>query len=150
MALDARTRNTAIALGVASGLLFWGTIARVWFTGPGGNVGLAGVEVCTPFCTLKTWLDAKGPTDITVLGLTAFLFGLKAFVLAVHAFAMVLKGEPARIRRKWLLASAAITVICAIGFFARMLGEHMSLSYPGFFAIFGGAAVFVLVYRIRP
>lgn len=146
---DPRTRNTAIALGVCIGLLFWGVIARVWFHGPAGNVGLAGVELCTPFCTLKTWLDLHAAPEITVLGLTAFLFGLKAVVLATHAFAMVLKHEPVRIRRKWLLASTTITIVTCIAFLVRMLGEPFALSYPGFFAIFGGIGVLVLVYRIR-
>ena len=145
-----RVRNTAIALGVLIGLLFWGVIARVWFDGPRGNVGLVGLEVCSPFCELKTWLDLKAPTAITVLGLTAFLFGLKSAVLATHAFAMVLKREPARIKRKWLLACTAITVAASIGFLARMADEPFSLSYPGFFAIIGGIGVLVLVYRIKP
>jgi hypothetical protein len=151
MALDARTRLTATVLGVAAGMLFAGTIARVWFSGPAGNVGLAGVEVCTLLsCTVKTWLDVHAPADITLLGLGGFLFGIKTFALAIHAFVMVVKREPVRIRRRWLLASAAIAVACSIGFLARMLGEPMTLSYPGFFAIFGGIALFAVVYRIRP
>ena len=151
MALDARTRLTATVLGVAAGFLFAGTIARVWFSGPAGNVGLAGIEACTLLtCTVKTWLDVHAPTDITVLGLGGFLFGIKTFALAIHAFVMVVKRQPQRIRRKWLLASSAIAVVCSIGFMARMLSEHMSLSYPGFFAIVGGIALFAVVYRIRP
>ena len=142
-------RNQAIALGVSIGLLFWGVIARVWFTGAHGNVGLVGVEVCTPFCKLTLWHDLKAPTEITVLGFTAFLFGLKAVGFAAHAFAMVVKREPMRIRRKWLLASTAITVGAAAAFLIRMLGEPLSLSYPGFFAIVGGIGVLVLVYRIK-
>ena len=146
---DAR-RNTAIALGVAIGLLFWGVIARVWFDGPRGNVGLVGIEHCTPFCTLKLWHELHAPTELTVLGFTAFLFGLKSAALAAHAFAMFIKREPARIKCKWLYVCTAITVVASAAFLVRMLGEPFSLSYPGFFAIFGGIGVLVLVYRIKP
>ena len=149
-ASDVQRRTTAIALGVSIGLLFWGVIARVWFAGPRGNIGLAGIERCTPFCELTLWLDANAPTEITVLGFTALLFGLKSVVLATHAFAMVVKRERMRIRRRWLLVCTSITAAACAGFLIRMLGEPVSLSYPGFFAIIGGLGVFVLAYRIKP
>ena len=146
---DAR-QSTAIALGVATGLLFWGVIAKEWFTGSGGNVGLAGVELCTPFCELKMWTDLKAPVEITALAFTALVFGIKSVALAAHAFAMVLKRQHQRIKRKWLLVSAAVTVLASAGFLVRMQSEPFSLSYPGFFAIVGGIGVLVIVYRIKP
>jgi hypothetical protein len=66
-------------------------------------------------------------------------------VLAAHAFAMVLEREPARIRWRWLTASAAITVLAAAAFLVRLLRELVSLSYPGFFAITGGLGVLVVL-----
>jgi hypothetical protein len=147
---DLQRRNTAIALGVCVGLLFWGVIARVWFSRGFENVGLFGIETCAPFCTLKLWTDLRAPGEITALGFSAALFGLKAVALAAHAFAMVLKRRPERIKRRWLLVSTAITVAASVGFLVRMLGESWSLSYPGFFAIFGGIGVLVLAYRIKP
>ncbi len=146
---DARVRNLAIALGVSTGLLFWGVIAREWFTSADGNIGLVGLEVCNPFCELRFWNDLGAATEITVLGFTAFLFGLKAAVLATHAFAMVLKREPARIRWRWLTASAAITVLAAAAFLVRLLRESVALSYPGFFAIAGGLGVLAVLYVVR-
>lgn len=146
---DATRVRTAWMLGVCIGLLFWGVIARVWFAGPEGNVGLVGLEVCTPICELRTWDSLPAPTVLVVLGFTAFLFGLKAVALAAHAFAMVLKREPVRIKRKWLVVSTAITVAASAGFLVRMLREPFSLSYPGLFAIVGGIGVLALVYRIK-
>ena len=146
---DTRVRNEAIALGVCVGLLFWGVIARVWFSAANTNVGLVGIEVCTPICELRTWLDIKVPTEITVLGFSAFLFGLKSVAFGAHAFAMVLKREPARIKRKWLYVCGAITVATAAAFLVRMLGEPFSLSYPGFFAIIGGIGLVATVYKIK-
>jgi hypothetical protein len=145
-----RVRNTAIALGVAVGLLFWGVIARVWFAGLNGNAGLVGVEMCAPLCMLKLWPDLEAPLEITVLGFAGFLFGLKSVALGAHAFAMVLKREPVRIKRNWLLGCTIVTVVACAAYLVRMLGEPFALSYPGFFAIFGGIALLVLVYRIEP
>jgi hypothetical protein len=149
-AADTQRRNTAIALGVSVGLLFWGVIARVWFSLGPEHVGLYGIETCSPFCELKTWIDLEAPAEIAVLGFTAFLFGLKAAVLATIAFARVLQRQPERIKRRWLLGSTAITVAASVAFLVRMSSEPFSLSYPGFFAIFGGIGVLVLGYRIKP
>jgi hypothetical protein len=151
---DVKRRNTAIALGVAVGLLFWGVIAREWFTASTSNgthnAGLYGIEVCTPICALKTWDKLRAPGSVMWSGLIAFLFGLKAVALGAHAFAMVLKREPARIKRKWLLASSAITVVACVGFLARFSDYGpFALSYPGIFAIIGGLGLLVLGYRIK-
>jgi len=146
---DAR-RNTAIALGLATGLLLAAILARAWFSGVGGNVGLAGVELCTPTCKLKSWLDLKAPTSITVLASIALVATIASVALAAHAFAMVLKRAHARILRKPLLVVASISVLASVGFIVRMLGEPFSLSYPGFLAIAGGIGVLGIVYRLKP
>jgi len=146
---DAR-RNTAIALGVAIGLLLAGMLARAWFSGRGGNVGPLGVELCTPSCELKSWFDLKAPVEITVLALTALGSAIMSVALAAHAFAMVLKRAHARILRKWLLVSAAIAVLSSAGVIVRMLSEPFSLGYPGFLAIAGAIGVLGIVYRLKP
>ena len=141
--MDARTRRHAIVLAACLVLLFWGTIAKRWFGLGDDSVGLAGVEVCHMFCELKMWTDAHAPMLVTVLGITGFLGGLNAFGFGAHAFAMVLKGKPEKIKMQTTIWLSAITAIACIGFLVRIGTQSATyqLSYPGFLAIAGSVGL---------
>jgi hypothetical protein len=128
--------------------MFWGTIARDWFTGPHGNVGLAGIEVCRPFCVLKLWNDLHAPADLVMLGFTGFLGGLNAAGFAAHGFAMIVKGRPERVKARTIAVLAVVTAASCVGFLLRARSEDLALSYPGFLAIGGSVALVIVLYAM--
>jgi hypothetical protein len=151
-AIDPRVRNAAIAMTACLVPMFWGVIAREWFTAGHDSVGLAGIEQCHLFCELKVWNDLDAPIEIRILGLSAFLSGLNAFALAVHGIVMLLKGKAEKIRFKWIVWLSIITAGLCIGFLLRMMlgsdGSHLTLRYPGFLAIAGSIAIVPVLYKL--
>jgi hypothetical protein len=149
--IDPRARKAAIAIVACLVPMFWGVITKQWFSSPHGNVGLAGVETCHLLCELKMWTDLHVPTEISVLGMGGFLAGLNAFGFGCHAFAMILKGKPEKVKYKTIAWLSVFTAVASLGFMLRMKlgagGSALRLEYPGFLALGGSIALVVVLYK---
>src|SRR6478672_10836188 len=85
----------------------WALVATQWFTAGASSVGLFGVQMCPDLCPLDTWQALHAPDELLLLGGFTGVGLIKMIVFAMHA--LVVKDKT-RVKVKWTLATAAITI----------------------------------------
>jgi hypothetical protein len=140
--------RTALILACLAG--GWALVSNDWFSARASSVGLFGVEMCADYCRLETWRTLKAPMELFVLGGLTGAGIIKLIVFAVHA---LLVKDKARVKVRWTIATAAITLALAAVFVVRapqrLPGMPLSLGYAPFLAVTAIIAIAVLVRATR-
>jgi hypothetical protein len=153
--IDPRTRNLAIALGVAALLVMIGIFTKSWFTAPRGEggVGLTGIEMCRgDTCRSVSWDELKrAPDDIGIFGTLGLLGGLASVGFTAAAIVLALQGKAHKLPLKIMNGVLGLTAFFNTFFFMRVWGEmgkDVDLGYSGFLAIGGLIAIGLVVRQL--
>lgn len=153
---ESRGRIAGLLLLQCGLLLLVALVSPSWFTGPGGTLGVLGIEECSgTVCHTLSWLDAQGAaTELQALSVTALLGGLVAVGFLLQAGVVLVAGQPDP-RVRGLGISLGVAALGLTSFFAlvdasaRARGIHVSWAGVLAIATVVGAAV-LLVTLVRP
>jgi hypothetical protein len=156
-AFDTRARIAGLLLLQCGMMLLLALVSRSWFTGPGGELGVLGIEECRgAVCHTLPWLDAKdAAVELQALSVTALLGGLVAVGFLLQAGVVLLTRRPGPRMVRGLGISLGVAALGIAAFFALLgAGAHargVQVSWGGVLAIATviGAAI-LLVTLVRP
>jgi hypothetical protein len=156
-AIDARTRNLAIILGVAALAVLIGIFTKSWFTAPKGEggVGLTGIEMCRGNeCRTASWDDLKrAPDDIGIFGTLGTIGGIASVIFTGVVVALLLQGKANKVPVKPMNAVLGMTAFFTTFFFMRVWGEmgkDLDFGFSGFLTIAGLVTIGVVVQKMLP
>jgi hypothetical protein len=156
-ATRAPSRAAAIGLLASCGAITLGALTKAWFTARDAGVGLLGAERCHgSACQSMSWFDIKQvPQQVAIFATIALVAALVFVALSIHAAAMMMRGEPAKIQFKFLngtlgLASGGMTAFV----FSLSVGDWsrgLSLGWSTFVGL-GGIVAAAIIYAaaLRP
>jgi len=153
---EPRGRIAGLLLLQCGLMLLLALVSPSWFTGPGGTLGVLGIEECSgPVCHTLSWLDATDAApELQALSVIALLGGLVAVGFLLQAGVVLLAGRPAP-RVRGLGISLGVAALGLTSFFAlvdasaRARGIHVSWAGVLALATVIGAAI-LLVALVRP
>jgi hypothetical protein len=130
----------------------WAFVSNDWLIPSAGasSVGLFGVQMCADYCQLETWQTLHAPFPLLALGGLTGVGLIKVIVFAVHA--LVVKDK-ARVKVRWTLATAVITLGLGVAFVIRaprlLPGMPLTIGYVPFVAAAATIAMAALVRATR-
>lgn len=159
-AFDPRARTAGILILQCGMMLLIGLVSQSWFSGPGGELGVLGIEECRgTVCQTLSWLDATHvATELQALSVVALLGGLVAVGFLLQAGVVLLTSRPTPRMLRGLGIALGVAAVGLASFFAVLVaggaGDHArgaQVSWAGVLALSTviGAGLLALVL-VRP